>query len=115
MSETARYDFKLWQGATFSRVLTWKSNGVAVNLTGFTARMKVRNASTDVELLSLTTENGKIALGGVAGTITLTLTAAETALLAPELARYDLELVSAGGIVRRPLQGFVIVSPEQTR
>lgn len=110
-----KYNFTIEQGSSFSKVLTWLAEGVAVNVTGYTARLKVRNASSGAELLSMTTENGKIALGGAAGTITLTLTAAETALLAFTVAPYDLELVSSGGLVRRLFQGHITVSPEQTR
>jgi hypothetical protein len=45
---------------------------VAINLTGYTARMQVRSTLESAEaLIELTTANGRIALGGSAGTITL--------------------------------------------
>lgn len=104
------------QGATFQRVITYQgSDGVAVNLTGYTARMQVR---TDHEsatvLLSLTTENGGITLGGAAGTVTLLGTATQTAALEAGEHVYDLELVT-GSVVTRLIQGCFVVDPEVTR
>jgi hypothetical protein len=110
------YDILIEQGATYSQVITYKDNGVAVNLTGYTARMQVRatleSASTLVEL---TTANSGIALGGTAGTITLTIAAADTAALTSGRGVYDLELVSGSGIVTRLLQGVATISRNVTR
>jgi len=110
------YDLTIEQGATFSLVITYKDNGVAVNLTGYTARMQVRatleSASTLVEL---TTANSRIALGGTAGTITLTISATDTAALTAGRGVYDLELVSGSGIVTRLLQGVATISRNVTR
>ncbi|MDX2074739.1 MAG: hypothetical protein SFX19_10335 [Alphaproteobacteria bacterium] len=111
------YDFTIYQGATFNRVLTWKDeNNDAVDLTGSTARMQLRESVDDADpFLSLTTENGGIALGGAAGTITLAISAADTAVITKTSGVYDLELVSAGGIVTRLLAGKILVSKEITR
>jgi hypothetical protein len=110
------YDILIEQGATYSQVITYKDNGVAVNLTGYTARMQVRatleSASTLVEL---TTANSRIALGGTAGTITLTISATDTAALTSGRGVYDLELVSGSGIVTRLLQGVATISRNVTR
>jgi hypothetical protein len=110
------YDILIEQGATYSQVITYKEAGVAVNLTGYTARMQVRatleSASTLVEL---TTANSRIALGGTAGTITLSISATETAALTSGRGVYDLELVSGSGIVTRLLQGVATISRNVTR
>jgi len=110
------YDLLIEQGATFSQVITYKESGVAVNLTGYTARMQVRatleSASTLVEL---TTANSRIALGGTAGTITLTISATDTEALTAGRGVYDLELVSGSGIVTRLLQGVATISRNVTR
>lgn len=106
------------QGATFSRVLTWKdSDGVAQNLTGFSARMQVRDTTddTDGSVLTLTTENSRIALGGVAGTVSLLVDATTMAAIPATQYVYDLELVSSGGVVTRLVQGTFVVDPEVTR
>jgi len=74
-------DFTIEQGATFNLLLTWKINNVAVNLTGYTARLQARVDVEDTEtILSLTTANGGITLGGVLGTISLDQTATQTNL-----------------------------------
>ena len=110
------YDLCIPQGATFSRVIIWKADGDEVNLTGFTARAQIRpSAASATTTLSLTTENTRIALGGTAGTITLSISYTYTAAIAAGRYVYDLELVSAGGIVTRLLQGVVTVSANVTR
>ena len=104
------------QGATFTRQLTWKDDtGAAVNLTGYTARMQLRTSvQNDSVVLELTDSNGRIALGGTAGTITLTVTAADMTTLPPLKYVYDLELVN-GAVVTRLVQGTFTVRPEVTR
>lgn len=111
------YDITIYQGASFNQLLTWRDeNNALVNLTGYTARMMARNAAgASSPFLTLTTENGGIALGGAAGTITLSMTPAQTAALAPANGVYDLELASAGGTVTRLLQGSLFVSAEITK
>jgi hypothetical protein len=66
-------------------------------------------------VLELTTANSKITLGGAAGTITLNLTATETAAITQQSLAYDLELVSAGGEVTRLVEGQIVLTPEVTR
>lgn len=110
-------DFLMPKGSTFSRTLTWKISNTPVNLTSYTARMQARTShiATGAPVLSLTTENGKITLGGTAGTITLNLTATETAAITQSSLAYDLELVSAGGVVTRLVEGQINLTPEVTR
>lgn len=115
-------DRSILQGATFSWSFTWKtapdedSAKTPVNLTGCTARMQIRSKVESPEvLLSLTTENGGIALGGTAGTIELLIDADDTAAITWTSGVYDLEIVFPGGQVRRLMYGSVVVSPEVTR
>lgn len=104
------------QGATFDTTLTWKDEaGTPVNLTGYTARMQIRpEVGSSTVTLDLTTANGRIALGGAAGTIRLTIDAATTAALLPSVQVHDLELV-VGSTVTRLLRGSVTIDPEVTR
>ena len=113
----AKYDIVMDQGATFSRAITWQdSQAVPVNLTGYTARMQVRDEVDSASAaLSLTTENSRISLGGTAGTITLLVSAADTAAVAAGEYVYDLELVSGSGTVTRLIQGCFTVDAEVTR
>lgn len=112
-----KHDFTIEKGTTFTRVLTWKDeNSSAYDLTGYTARMHVRETVNESDtIVELTTENSRISLGGVAGTITLTITAADTAALTEDSGVYDLELVSSGGEVTRLLEGNVSIPDEVTR
>ena len=109
------YNFTIEQGATFNLLMTWRIDNVAVNLTGYTARLQARiDVDEPNTILSLTTGAG-ITLGGAAGTITLDQTATQTALLPKGEYVYDLELQSSGGIVTRLLQGELNISAEVTR
>ncbi len=112
-----RYDLLINQGADFVQIFTYKaSNGTPINLSGYTARMMIKNSpEDDTALVTLTTENGRIALGGALGTITLSLTNAVTAALDFTNALYDLEIVSGGGFVTRLVTGAVTLSPEITK
>ena len=67
--------------------------------------MKVKVGS--VLVAELSTAAGGIALGGSAGTITLTMSATQTAALEPANARYDLLLTSGGGQVTALLAGLI--------
>ena len=60
-------------------------------------------------------ENSRITLGGVAGTISLLVDASTMAALTANQYVYDLELISSAGIVTRLVQGTFIVDPEVTR
>lgn len=110
------YDLDIERGATFLRSFYWQSEGVAVNLTGYTAKMQVREtAASESVLFEASTANGKIALNVDAGQIDLTITATETAAFEWRTGKYDLELTSPSGIVTRLLRGNVQVSQEVTK
>lgn len=113
----AKYDIVCDQGATFSRIFTWQDAAAnPVNLTGYTARMQVRDeADSSTAALSLTTENSRITLGGTAGTITLLVSATDTAAVVAGEYVYDLEIVSGAGTVTRLIQGCFTVDAEVTR
>lgn len=110
------YNITIDQGTDWSLVLTLtNSDGTLVNLSGYTARMQIRrDYDSATVVMDLTTQNGRIVLGGAAGTITMSLTAALTSTITRN-GVYDIELVSAGGQVSRPLRGDVILRREVTR
>lgn len=113
----ASYDILIEQGATYQQTFAWKdSDGVAIDITGYTARMQVRRSrSAETVLLEATTTNGYIVLGDALGTIAVTIPASITQDVTASRGVYDLELVSAGGIVTRLLEGSVEISKEVTR
>ena len=102
------HHFVIEQGATFSKVLTLKdSSGTVIILTGYTsAEMDLRtNADASSEVLTLTTGNSRVSLGGSAGTITLTISATDTASMTADDGVYDLEITDASGVIYRILEG----------
>lgn len=115
MSCAGRYNISICQGATYSQVFTYKdSAGSAVDLTGYSARLKAKNKRTDVTaIISLTSGDG-ITLGGAAGTISLLISDTDTASYSPGTLVYDLELEDGSGVVTRLLQGYVNISGEVT-
>jgi len=110
------YNIVAEQGATLTRTITWNNTaGQPINLTNYTARMQVRNDyDSSTALLTLTTENGGITLGGVLGTVILTVSASSMALVASGSYVYDLELVLSD-VVTRLVQGSFTVNAEVTR
>lgn len=119
MTKPAKLKFTIYQGATFRKRLTWSGPTVPhtpIDLTGCTARMQVRSeVESPAVLLSLTTENGGIALGGALGTVDLYISDEDTGAITWETGVWDLEIVHPGGEVTRLAQGSVGVSPEVTR
>lgn len=112
-----QYDIFIEQGADYIMTFRWRDPfGVAINLTGYTARMQFRKSKSDtVVLLSATTENLYITLGGVLGTVNLAIPNTVTAAFTFVRALYDIELISPAGVVTRWLEGGVEVNPEVTR
>jgi len=102
------HHFIIEQGATFGQTLTLKdSSDTLINLTGYTsAEMDLRETpESSSEVLTLTTANSRIALGGSAGTVTLTISAADTANLTAGDGVFDLEVVDGSSRVYRILEG----------
>lgn len=115
MQAPGKLNLDLYQGASWSYVLTWKVDGNPVNLTSYSARLQARvTADATTTALSLTTGSG-ITLGGAAGTVSLARSSAQTAALTPGRYLYDLELESAGGEVTRLIEGELIIHAEVTR
>lgn len=120
-AEPADHDLEVFQGAYWSQSILWKDGaGVEIPLAGYTARMQVRKTVEDDDVvIELTTTNSRITLGPGDGEILLEIEAAASASL-PASAfdrrwHYDLEMIPAGGQVRRLMMGKFIVSLEVTR
>lgn len=118
------YTMVIEQGATFRLRLTLRTPALVLNepgdlmdLSNHTARMQIRHRTTsDAVLYALTTEDGGLTLGGVAGTIDLFISDEDTAGFNFRSAVYDIEIEpTPSGDVLRVLQGAVQVSPEVTR
>lgn len=110
------YNVEALQGDTFSLPIVWRDeNKDLVDLTGYTARMQVRE-TVDAEdfLLELTTENDGITLGGIDGTIDLTVSAEDMAAIEAGSYKYDLEMVVGESVVKL-LRGKFKIIAEVTR
>lgn len=106
----------VYRGETLQRVFTYKdSDGVAVDLTGYSASMQVRKSLADGVALELSTVNSRITLGGAAGTVTLTVSATDTATVDVGQYFYDLELTSGSSVVTRLIEGRFQVKEAYTR
>jgi hypothetical protein len=117
MSAVATYNFEIPQGATWIQVINWKTGTppAFVNTAGFSAKCQFRSShASSTIVMELSTANTRISMTN-AGVITLSLTAALTAGIPATRYVYDLEMISAGGVVTRLLEGHVTVTPEVTR
>jgi len=102
------HHFIIEQGATFGQTLTLKdSSDTVINLTGYTsAEMDLRETpESSTVVATLTTSNSRITLGGAAGTVTLAISASDTANLTAGDGVYDLEIVDGSSRVFRILEG----------
>jgi hypothetical protein len=106
------------QGATFQGTITWKDSArTPYDITGYTARMHVREETDSEDLiLQLTTENGRITIYGTQGRLDLTVPASVMTDIEPDKYVYDLEIIApVSGVVTRLTQGNFVVRPEVTR
>lgn len=100
------------QGATFSTTVNVEDvNGNAINLYSYTAQSQMRksyysSSSSNISASVTGTSNGEI---------TLSITAANTALLVPGRYVYDLIITSPANVVTRVVEGIVTVLPSVTR
>jgi hypothetical protein len=111
------YNIVIEQGGTFRRTIFLKTNGVAMSLANYTARMQIRPSVTSSVLLhELTEANNGITIDDALGRIDLFISDDDTAAMIFRRGVYDLEIESEStGDVLRVLQGGVQVSPNVTR
>jgi hypothetical protein len=111
-------DLEVKQGATYQLDLYYvTSAGTAIDLSGYTARMTLRaDFEATTALLSLTSSPAAgLVVTGASGLVTVTITNTQTAALTAGPFVYDLEIVSAGGVVTRMAEGVGVISREVTR
>ncbi len=110
----AQKDIPIEQGSTFDKTYTYyDASENPVNLTGYTADMIAReNIESCNIIFHLTTENGGIILGGIAGTIRLKMSATTTAAINADGGVFTLKIISSGGIVTRLWQANILMDKE---
>lgn len=92
----------------------YDSTDKPLNLSGFKARMQVRqSAGSSTFIDELTTENGRLTIEG--GTIKAEWKNAKTSEMVAGRYVYDIEIVSASDEVTRILEGAFVLRKEVTR
>jgi hypothetical protein len=112
---SAKYNLVCEQATTFNFVFSINNNNTPLNLTGYTGVMTVRpfvGAATTTVVAS--TANGRMTLGGIAGTVTVLIDATTTGAIGSGRYVYDLVLTS-GTTVTRYLEGKFIVTGAVTQ
>jgi len=71
MPGPGRHSFFVDPGADLDKTFTYYKSGSLFNFTGYTALMQIRDAPGGTILATLSTANGRISLGGAAGTCRL--------------------------------------------
>ena len=106
---TATYNLVCPQATTFTFAFKPQTDGVAWNLTNYTATMTVRPfaGSTTTTLLA-TTANGKIDINTSTSVVTVTFSATDTDIYAENYV-YDFVFYS-GSVVTRLLEGKFLVT-----
>jgi hypothetical protein len=91
-------DFTLYRGLTVHKVAIMKNDdGTPMNISSYNAgEFRVYN-SNNTTIISCTIVNGKLALGGITGTITIDITSVETMALPLGKYPYYLRITSPAG------------------
>ena len=97
------------QATTFTVNFTIQTGSTLLNLTGYSATMTIRPfVGANTTTLVLTNGSG-ITLGGAAGTVAISISAATTADFEPSRYAYDF-MLDSGSVVTRLLEGKFIVT-----
>lgn len=109
--EPARLSLSFWRGATFHKHLVlYDEDNQPRDLTNYTGLLEIRDEPQGAVLLSLTTENNRIEMGGTSGTIDLVVDSVTTMNLTWDTGVYDLTITApAGGDTDALLWGKVTV------
>lgn len=104
-----RYNTNVVIGTTFSLIITWKIGGVAVDLTGYTADLQVRDVSNNL-ITEMSTANGRAVITASSGKVSCTLSAALSAALTAGTYTYGLNVTAPDSTVTQLLSGVFVVT-----
>lgn len=113
-------DVQCPQGATFSMLATLLDESGLIDLTPYSALMQIRTTTTlsggtaPPLVYSLSTADGQLQLGGTAGTVFVTISAANTYLIPPATYAYDLFIYDGYGYQAKMITGLFYVTPSVT-
>jgi len=109
-------NFEVDQNATFSFILEYKDdNGNAIDLTGASAKMQVRDTKGGAKLaVTLTSPSGGIVIDPTRGKLTIKMTPTQTNKLFYPKSSYDLMVVDSNGNKIKLLEGFMTLNRSVT-
>jgi len=101
-----RYNITVTNGTTFTLAPIWQVDNLAVNLTGYSADMQVRDVSNNL-IVELSTANGKATIQPGLGQTTFKLTATQTSVANLPVGNYTyaFNLTDGSGNVYQILNG----------
>lgn len=111
MAIAGTYDIKTDENSDYQQPLIWKRDGVAVNLSGYTAKMQLRGKFDFVYELS--TSNGRINITED-NVIILNISSTAMKVWPAKQLNYDLVLTSSTGVVRTLVRGKFRINPGVT-
>ena len=102
------YDITMYEDETYSLTVTYQdANGAAIDLTGYTSRLQVKNNPNDSALFTVTSSDD-MSITSATGTIALTITKTQSdKILGLGPKQYDLLITSGGGTKIRLLRGTI--------
>ena len=109
--EPGTYNFPLQRRSDHTIPLVFKDgNNNAINLTGFTVAAQVWEETRTTKFADFSVAY----TDRVAGSVSITLTDAQTATFTPEILKYDVLLIDAGGNREYYLEGTIFMSEGYT-
>jgi len=109
-------NFEVDQNATFTFIVEYKDNtGAAINLTGASAKLQVRDTKGGTKLaFTLTSPSGGITIDAPNGKLTVRMTPTQTNKLFYPKSSYDLMLTDSNSIKTKLVEGFLTLSRSVT-
>ena len=109
--EPGTYNFTLQRRSDHTIPLVFKDgNNNAINLTGFTVAAQVWEETRTTKFADFSVAY----TDRVAGSVSITLTDAQTATFTPDILKYDVLLIDAGGNREYYLEGTIFMSEGYT-
>jgi hypothetical protein len=106
----AKHNLIIDQGSDFNMRLTFRQNGVNMDLTGYNIRAQIRQSKTAP---AITTSFTGLVVDALNGIFMISLPATTSSAINPGNYFYDVEVYGAS--VTRVLEGKVTITPEVTR
>lgn len=106
----AKFDLVIEQGSTYNKRVQWNdAAGTAVNITGYTAFLEIKNTKEDADaLISLAVGTGITLTTPTSGILDIAMTATQTAAFDFDRAVYDLVMVN-GSTKYRLMEGNAVL------